>query len=107
MPDRRRRAGYRDAELSKAMRQALNAEIHELAGTEGALERIRLVGDFYAALDAELERIAQVRLEAVRELRTQGWSYARIAAATGLSSGRVAQLAREAKSGGRRSIAKT
>jgi hypothetical protein len=39
-----------------------------------------------------LERIAAVRLTAVRRLRDDGWSYDRIAAATGLSKGRVQQL---------------
>ena len=53
---------------------------------------VRAVGDTFAALDSELERIAAVRLDAVRRLRGEGWSYDRIAAATGLSKGRVAQL---------------
>jgi hypothetical protein len=57
----------------------------------------RAVGDTFAALDAELERIAQVRLHAVRRLRAQGWSYDRIAEATGLSKGRVAQLVRDVR----------
>ena len=50
------------------------------------------VGDAFAALDRELEMLADVRLKAIRQLRSQGWSYDRIAEATGLSKGRVAQL---------------
>lgn len=40
--------------------------------------QIRAVNDFYAQLDFELEQIAAVRLNAVRELRAAGLSYSRI-----------------------------
>jgi DNA-directed RNA polymerase specialized sigma24 family protein len=50
------------------------------------------VGDTFAALDTELERLAEVRIAAIRQLRADGWSYDRIAAATGLSKPRVQQL---------------
>jgi len=46
-------------------------------------------------LDGELERLARPRLEAVQALRREGWSCDRIASATGLSKGQVAQLARD------------
>ena len=58
---------------------------------------IAAVGDVFAALDDALEQLAMPRLRAVADLRRQGWSYDRIAAATNLSKGRVAQLAREAR----------
>ena len=58
---------------------------------------IAAVGDVFAALDDALEQLALPRLRAVADLRRQGWSYDRIAAATNLSKGRVAQLAREAR----------
>lgn len=77
------------------MRQALREEADRLEQVEDPLATIRAVGDFFAALDHELERVAEVRLRAVAALRQQGWSYDRIAAATGLSKGRVAQLARD------------
>jgi len=48
----------------------------------------------FAALDAELAKLAEVRYSAVRELRAQGWSYEKLAAASGLSKSRVAQLVR-------------
>ena len=56
---------------------------------------MRAVGDAFAALDGELERFAKVRLAAIAALRADGWSYDRIAAATGLSKARVAQLSSE------------
>lgn len=61
---------------------------------------IEAVGDTVATLDDALDDIALPRLRAIAELRRQGWSYDRIAAATKLSKGRVAQLAREARTRG-------
>ena len=80
---------------------AIEAEAAQLEALPDALERIRAVGDAFAALDDELEQLARVRLRAVAELRGQGWSYDRIAASTGLSKGRVAQLARQLRTRGR------
>ncbi|WP_156415598.1 helix-turn-helix domain-containing protein [Terrabacter sp. Soil811] len=65
----------------------------------------RAVGDFYAALDRELDRFATVRLKAVRQLRRAGWSYDRIAEATGLSKGRVQQLVSDVRQPGGRGLA--
>jgi DNA-directed RNA polymerase specialized sigma24 family protein len=59
---------------------------------------IQTVGATFAAIDVELERLAAVRLVAVRDLREDGWSYDRIAAATGLSKGRVQQLSNLSRS---------
>jgi len=73
----------------------MRAESRRLADLRDPVTVITAVGDTFAALDAELERIARVRLAAVRRLRTDGWSYDRIAAATGLSKGRVAQLSKD------------
>jgi hypothetical protein len=81
--------------LSPEVRQALRGEAAALAALEDPVRRIKAVGDAFAALDGELARIAQVRLAAVRELRRAGWSYDRLAAATGLSKGRIAQLCRD------------
>ncbi|GAB3439022.1 hypothetical protein GCM10027517_11950 [Phycicoccus ginsengisoli] len=64
---------------------------------EDPLAVIAAVGDVFASLDDALAEVAMPRLRAVAELRRQGWSYDRIAAATQLSKGRVAQLAREAR----------
>ncbi len=66
-----------------------------LDGMSDPLRQAKAVGDFFAALDAELEAVAMVRLQAVRELRALGWSYDRIARETGLSKGRVAQLVKD------------
>jgi len=57
------------------------------------------VGNTFAALDAELERIAKVRLKAVHRLRHDGWSYDRIAAVSGLSKDRVARLSKDPSGG--------
>lgn len=72
-----------------------------LDATPDAVERIRAVGDTFAALDVELEGLADVRLRAVAQLRGEGWTYARLSEATGLSEARIAQLSRQAQAGGR------
>ena len=95
MPPRQRRAGARRGALSPQVRDPLRAEGERLAALGEPLAVIRGVGDAFAALDGELERLARPRLDAVRALRRDGWSYDRIASATGLSKGRVAQLARD------------
>ena len=66
-----------------------------LAALGEPLAVIRGVGDAFSALDGELERLARPRLEAVQALRREGWTCDRIASATGLSKGQVAQLARD------------
>jgi hypothetical protein len=58
------------------------------------------VGDTFAALDVELERLADVRIAAIRRLRADGWSYDRIAAATGVSGPRVQQLSNLSRENG-------
>ena len=95
MPPRVRRAGARKGALSPGVRQTLRAEAKRLSALEDDVTIVRAVGDAFAALDGELERIAKVRLRAVQRLRSQGWSYDRIAQATGLSKGRVAQLSKD------------
>ena len=55
----------------------------------------KAVWDLFAAIDRERDRVAKVRLKAARELRRNSWSYEWIAAATGLSKGRVAQLVKD------------
>lgn len=93
---RRRRAGHRVGQLSANLRAAITAEAELLEDPENPLATVTAVGDVFAALDDALAEIALPRLRAIADLRRQGWSYDRIAAATNLSKGRVAQLAREA-----------
>lgn len=103
MPPRRRRAGYRDGRTSEDFRRAIVAEadrLEALHGTRGPVAAIDAVGDVYAALDDALAELALPRLRAVAHLRAEGWSYDRIALATNLSKGRVAQLARDARARG-------
>ncbi|MEZ0579294.1 hypothetical protein [Nocardioides sp. MH1] len=57
---------------------------------------VAAVGDAFAALDDALEEIAVPRLRAIARLRAEGWTYERLAQVSGLSKGRIAQLAREA-----------
>lgn len=85
--------------MSEEFRQAIVAEADRLAaveGAEGPVAAVRAVGDVFAALDDALLELGQPRLQAISTLRQDGWSYDRIAAAVGLSKGRVAQLVREA-----------
>lgn len=100
MPPRRRRDGYRAGELSPRLRDAIAAEAEALAEIEGPVAMVEAVGNVFAALDDALEAISLVRLHAVVALRRDGWSYARIAAATGLTKQRVGQLVHEAAARG-------
>ena len=97
MPPPRRRSGYRPAQLSPALRDAISTEAGNLRKLGDPLAVIAAVGDTFAALDDAVAQIALPRLRAIAQLRRQGWSYDRIAATTELSKGRVAQLAREAQ----------
>lgn len=101
MPPRRRRAGSRPGHLSDEFKAAIANEAARLENIGGPPAVIRAVGDAFAALDGELEQLAQVRLRAVGYLRGEGWTYERIAEATGLSLARAAQLSRTARAQGR------
>ncbi|MFI5624759.1 hypothetical protein ACIA03_14955 [Nocardioides sp. NPDC051685] len=52
-------------------------------------------------VDKRLEVLQEESAQAVRMLRRQGWSFGRIAAETGISNQRVAQLARSSLGTGR------
>jgi DNA-directed RNA polymerase specialized sigma24 family protein len=93
----KRRAGARPGELSAEFRAALAQEAERLEQAGTPVEVIRGVGDAFAALDEELAQFAAVRLRAVEHLRGEGWTYARISKATGLSEARVAQLVRASR----------
>lgn len=82
------------------MRTAIEVEaanLDELLDQQGPLAVISAVGNTFAALDDALAQIALPRLRAIAQLRSQGWSYDRIASATSLSKPRVQQLARDAR----------
>lgn len=93
-PTGRARSGARAGRTSKGLRKAIRDEAAELMAIADPANRVRAVGDVFAALDAELAKLAEVRYAAVRELRAAGWSYEKLAAASGLSKSRVAQLVR-------------
>lgn len=98
---RRRRTGYRPGEqLPDELAAAIAAHAETLAAIHDPLATIEAVGATWAALDDALAVISLPRLRAVARLRSEGWSYDRIAAATSLSKPRVAQLAREARERG-------
>lgn len=101
MPDRRRRTGYRAGAMSEELRSALEVEVARIASLDDPAQQARTVGDFFAALDVELEHMAALRLQAVAAMRRQGMTYKSISSATGISEPRVAQLAREVRAGGR------
>ncbi|GAA2735251.1 hypothetical protein GCM10009867_17130 [Pedococcus aerophilus] len=94
---KQRRAGYRPGTLSRELADAITAEAARLDEPTEPLAVIAGVGEVFASLDDALAELALPRLKAIADLRRQGWSYDRIAAETKLSKGRVAQLAREAK----------
>lgn len=58
-------------------------EATTLASIAEASHQVKAVNDFYAQLDFEFEQVAQVRFDALRELRGAGWSYLRIAGRLG------------------------
>lgn len=87
--------------MTPKLREAIKEEAQRLDELEDAVITVRSAGDFFAQLDLEMEAITEVRARAVRRLRSDGWAYTRIAAETGLSYARVAQLARSAGAGGR------
>jgi len=97
VPPRRRRAGYRPGQLSAELRDAIATEAAQLDQIAEPLQVIDAVADVFASLEDALADVALPRLRAVAQLRRDGWSYDRISAATHLSKGRVAQLAREAR----------
>lgn len=92
MPPRRRGEASHAGSLPFAVRKALEEEAQRLRDLPDPVDTIRGVRDAFAAMEIELGRLATVRLEALAKLRADGWSYDRIAEATGLSKGRVAQL---------------
>lgn len=101
MAPRRRRTGSRPGVISPELQAALHREATRLAALGDSVQIVRAVGDFFAQLDFELEAFADVRLDAVRQLRRAGMTQQEIAEATNLSAPRVAQLCRAAGVGGR------
>ena len=88
--------------MSAELEAAIEREATSLASLAEPLDQVRAVNEFFAQLDFELEKVTQVRFDAIRELRAAGWSYNRIAAEAGISKQRVAQIARAAGMGGER-----
>ena len=79
------------------LRDALRSELRRLRAKPAAVEKVRGVGDVLATLEAEYERLIALRMDAPVALRGEGLGYDAIAAATGLSRPRVAQLFRQAR----------
>jgi len=75
---------------------ALDEQAHRTSSTTDSATLIRTVGLILAAMDDELRRFSVMRATALATLRESGTSYDCIAARTGLSKARVAQLSRAA-----------
>lgn len=78
--------------LSPSLLLALDEHAHNATYGRDPAQVVRAVGRFLEALSHELQRFGQIRLDAVATMRAGGSSYDRIAASTGLSKSRVAQL---------------
>ena len=78
--------------LSAPLLVALDAHAHRATQIHDPGEVVQDVSDFLVAMSDELGRFSTIRLGAIRDLRGSGASYDRIAAITGLSKARVAQL---------------
>lgn len=78
--------------MSKDLRAALRAEATALSQIKDPAKTVIAVGDVFAALDIELERLASVRVTAVRKMSADGLSYRQIAELTGLTKARVQQV---------------
>jgi hypothetical protein len=96
VPARERRPGYRPVELPASVATGVEAE---LAGLEqlDAGAQVRELSRLMSALDQLNARLAQLRLDAVADMREANLTYEQIAEQSGLSYARVAQLARAAK----------
>lgn len=79
----------------------LRASIRVLAQSVGevpsAADRAAFASSALEALEQEATELQSLRLAAIATLRTDGYSYDRIAVLTGLSKARVAQLSRAAR----------
>lgn len=77
------------AGTSPVVRDALMAELRRLRRLEAPVEQIVGVTDVLATIEAEYDRLNELRLDAVLLLRDDGLSYDAIAAETGLSRSRA------------------
>ena len=82
---------------SAVLQAALRNEMRRLREEPSPVEQVRGVSDVLATLEAEYERLNELRLNAVVVLRGEGLGYDAIAMATGLSRSRVGQLLRQAR----------
>lgn len=100
MPPRKRatpgvRAGARPGVIAPEVLNAMRAEAKRLEELGEPLARAQAVGDFFAAVDAEMSRIARVRARAINELKDQGMSQTAIGRDLGMSKQRVAQISKD------------
>jgi hypothetical protein len=84
--------------LTPALLLALEQQAHHATWGRDPAQVVRAVGHVLEALAEELRRLGRIRLDAVAIMRADGSSYERIAASTGLSKSRVAQLCATASS---------
>jgi hypothetical protein len=84
--------------LSAPLLIALDEEAHRTHRLTDPAESVRTVSTFMDAMTDELARFGTLRLQALATMRRDGASYDRIAARTGLSKSRVAQLVHACRS---------
>jgi hypothetical protein len=83
-----------DFALAPSLVAALDDQVHRLTCMSDKAHVVRATSHILKAMRNELRRLSKLRLLALAELRASGDSYDRIAASTGLSKARVAQLSR-------------
>ncbi|MDE9367315.1 hypothetical protein PZ938_16970 [Luteipulveratus sp. YIM 133132] len=67
-------------------------EVERIAGIADPVKRLRAATEGVSAAQRTMTELARMRRSLVQELHADGWSYAKIADAAGLSRGRVHQV---------------
>ena len=93
-PVRQRRAGRGDGPATEAIADAIAREVDRTAALEDRAQAVRELEELLDRVASQLDALRVEQLTAVRSLRREGWSFARLAEATGLPVARVAVLVR-------------
>ncbi len=88
----------RKGRVTPQLRDAMKAEVARPRGLGDPLDVIRGVTETLSGLEREADKVA-VRHRGIRTLRRKGWSYDRLAEATGMSKSRIQQLVGQARTG--------
>ncbi len=74
----------------------------EIAAEDDEVRQLTMANDFIASLGEQRRRVALARWAPVQALQERGWSYVRIAQATGLTRNAIGQIRMEARGRPRR-----